>query len=86
MCIRDSTSLGFRVHSVTPLFSPGKKLARNAFLVKIRKVGEYQAIYGINFMFYLKVRVEAFEAQAGPKQCYNCLLYTSFRKFYGYKK
>ena len=68
-------SLGFKVNSVTPLFSPGKKLARNAFLVKIRKVGDYQAIYEINMLFFLKVRVEAFEAQAGPKQCYNCQRY-----------
>ena len=32
--------LGFIVNSVTPHFSPDKKVARNAFLVKIRKVGE----------------------------------------------
>ena len=67
--------LGFLVHSVTPLFSPGKKVARNAFLVKIRKVGDYHAIYDINMLFFLKVRIEAFETHAGPKQCYNCQRY-----------
>ena len=74
-------NLGFKVNSVTPLFSPGKKVARNVFLFKIRKVGEYQAIYGINMLLYLKVRLEVFEAQAGPKQCYNCQRYSHSSAF-----
>ena len=62
MCIRDS-------------FSPGRRIPRNAFLVKILKVGNFQAIYQVDSLFYLRVKVSAFESRPGPKQCYNCQRY-----------
>ena len=51
--------LGFTVSSITPLFSPGRHIPRNAFLVKILKVGNFQAIYQLDSLFYLRVKVSA---------------------------
>ena len=61
------TDLGYTIHSITPLFSLGKKVARNAFLVKLRKAGQYETIYNLNSLFHLRVRVQAFESRPGPK-------------------
>ena len=59
-----------------PLFFPGKRVPRNAFLIKIIKVGNYQSIYDIiTSLFYLMLRVQAFETHAGAKQCYKCQRY-----------
>ena len=41
---------GFLVNSVTPLFCPGRCVARNAFMVNIRKVGNYQSIYNLDHL------------------------------------
>ena len=37
--------LGYTVSSITALFSPGSRIPRNTFLIKILKVGSYQNIF-----------------------------------------
>ena len=43
--------------------------------INVQYVCVFQTIYQVDSLFYLRVKVSAFESRPGPKQCYNCQRY-----------
>lgn len=73
--VKDLKTKGFRVSRISQMRNYKLQKTLNMFLMKIKKVGNYQNIYNIKEIGYGIVKLEPYRRKNKATICYNCTGY-----------